>query len=97
MLIKPTDFVNSGNINREKLEYSNYKYTNSLDLLLICIALGEQNKYIVAIELFEKFKSRVLNSNNIIFGLTTIIAICLENSDVNLANTYSKELEIIEN
>ena len=97
MLVKPTDFKNSGSINREKLEYSKYLFTNSLDLLLICMALGEQKKFIDAIRLFEKFKGRIKESNNLIFGLTIIIAICRENSDFILADLYSKELEIIEN
>ena len=85
------------NLNDRDIEtFPSYKFTNSLNLLLICMALSEQNRYLEAIQLFEKFRNEIKKSENLISGLTTIILICKENCDLNLANFYSQELELIE-
>lgn len=97
MQINPTNFKKLDFNFLEKKEIETYNYTDSLELLLICIALSEQRQYLDAIVLFEKFKNKIEISNNKTLGLTIIIGICNENSDSILAELYLSELESVEN
>ena len=76
-------------------EIESYKFIDSIEIFILCIALCDLKKYSEAIFIYEKFEKQIIDSNNEIIGLKTIISVCKEKKDEYLLKKFENKLKKI--